>query len=139
MNRGSSSCSIRPVGKSLTVAPLRRTKSSLSLFPVEQILPGRQGASPALGHSADPHRGHLRPFCHGCATPERMERSMDALSLIRDALAPLPGKRILDLGCGPGTLAKRLAEDGAAVTGIDPGEAALARARAAVPAAQFKA
>jgi SAM-dependent methyltransferase len=64
---------------------------------------------------------------------------MDALSLIRDTFAPLPGKRILDIGCGPGTLAKRLAEDGAAVTGVDPGEAALAKARAAVPAARFEA
>ncbi|MCJ2052766.1 class I SAM-dependent methyltransferase [Methylobacterium sp. J-070] len=64
---------------------------------------------------------------------------MDALTLIRDAFAPLAGKRILDIGCGPGTLAKRLVEDGAAVTGIDPGEAALATARAAVPGARFQA
>ncbi|MDP4006088.1 bifunctional 2-polyprenyl-6-hydroxyphenol methylase/3-demethylubiquinol 3-O-methyltransferase UbiG [Methylobacterium sp. NEAU K] len=63
---------------------------------------------------------------------------MDALTLIRDTFAPLPGKRILDIGCGPGTLAKRLAEDGAAVTGVDPGEAALAKARAAMPGARFE-
>ncbi|MCJ2060838.1 class I SAM-dependent methyltransferase [Methylobacterium sp. J-048] len=63
---------------------------------------------------------------------------MDALTLIRDTFAPLPGKRILDIGCGPGTLAKRLTEDGAAVTGIDPGTAALAKARDAVPAARFE-
>jgi SAM-dependent methyltransferase len=66
-------------------------------------------------------------------------RKMDALTLIRDTFAPLPGKRILDIGCGPGALAKRLVEAGAAVTGIDPGEAALAKARAAVPAARFEA
>lgn len=63
---------------------------------------------------------------------------MDALGVIRETLAPLSGKRILDIGCGPGILARRLAEDGAAVTGIDPGEAALARARVAAPAAQFE-
>ncbi|SFL77307.1 class I SAM-dependent methyltransferase [Methylobacterium pseudosasicola] len=64
---------------------------------------------------------------------------MDALTLIREAFAPLPGKRLLDIGCGPGTLAKRLTEDGAAVTGIDPGAAALETARAAVPGARFEA
>ncbi|MCJ2134754.1 class I SAM-dependent methyltransferase [Methylobacterium sp. J-026] len=64
---------------------------------------------------------------------------MDALTLIRETFAPLPDKRILDIGCGGGTLAKRLTEDGAAVTGIDPGAAALAAARAAVPAARFEA
>jgi SAM-dependent methyltransferase len=58
---------------------------------------------------------------------------MDALTLIRETFAPLPGKRILDIGCGPGVLAKRLADGGAAVTGIDPGAAALAKARDAVP------
>ncbi|QGY04989.1 class I SAM-dependent methyltransferase [Methylobacterium mesophilicum SR1.6/6] len=64
---------------------------------------------------------------------------MDALSLIRDTFAPLAGKRILDIGCGPGTLARRLVDGGAAVTGIDPGTAALASARAAVPEARFEA
>ncbi|MEL6064142.1 MULTISPECIES: class I SAM-dependent methyltransferase [unclassified Methylobacterium] len=64
---------------------------------------------------------------------------MDALTLIRETFAPLSGKRILDIGCGTGTLAKRLSEDGAAVTGVDPGAAALAQARAAVPGARFEA
>jgi SAM-dependent methyltransferase len=64
---------------------------------------------------------------------------MDALTMIRETFAPLPGKRLLDIGCGPGTLAKRLVADGAAVTGIDPGAAALETARAAVPGARFEA
>lgn len=64
---------------------------------------------------------------------------MDALTLIRETFAPLPGKRILDIGCGTGTLAKRLNQDGAVVTGIDPGAAALEQARAAVPEARFEA
>jgi len=63
---------------------------------------------------------------------------MDALTLIRETFAPLSGKRILDIGCGSGTLAKRLSENGAAVTGIDPGLAALEQARTAVPAARFE-
>lgn len=46
-------------------------------------------------------------------------------------LAPRPGERILDLGCGDGALTQRLAEAGAEVTGLepDPDMAAAARAR----------
>ena len=36
-----------------------------------------------------------------------------------DLLDPKRGERILDVGCGEGTLTKRIAERGAAVTGID--------------------
>jgi SAM-dependent methyltransferase len=36
-----------------------------------------------------------------------------------DLLDPKPGERILDVGCGDGVLTKRIAERGAAVTGID--------------------
>jgi trans-aconitate methyltransferase len=36
-----------------------------------------------------------------------------------DLLDPQRGERILDVGCGDGTLTKRIAERGAAVTGID--------------------
>lgn len=63
---------------------------------------------------------------------------MDALTLICETFAPLPNRRILDIGCGPGTLAKQLSEDGASVVGIDPGAAALEQARAAVPGARFE-
>ncbi len=41
--------------------------------------------------------------------------------------------RVLDLGCGDGTFAARLATGGARVTGLDPAPTALARARAAHP------
>lgn len=40
-----------------------------------------------------------------------------------------PGQRVLDLGCGPGLYASRLAALGLAVTGIDLGAPALAYAR----------
>ncbi|MCJ2011838.1 class I SAM-dependent methyltransferase [Methylobacterium sp. J-076] len=63
---------------------------------------------------------------------------MDALTLIRETFAPLAGKAVLDIGCGTGALARPLAEAGAAVTGIDPGEKALAKARHAVPGARFE-
>ncbi len=48
-----------------------------------------------------------------------------------DLLAPKAGERILDLGCGEGTLAERIAATGASVTGIDqsPEQIAAAAAR----------
>lgn len=64
---------------------------------------------------------------------------MDALTLIRETFAPLAGKAMLDIGCGTGTLTRALTQDGAAVTGIDPGGEALAKARSLVPAARFEA
>lgn len=64
---------------------------------------------------------------------------MDALTLIRETFAPLAGKAMLDIGCGTGTLTRALTEDGAVVTGIDPGPEALAKARSLVPAARFEA
>ncbi len=45
-------------------------------------------------------------------------------------LAPQPGERILDLGCGDGVLTLRLAEAGAQVTGLDADPSMLEAARA---------
>jgi SAM-dependent methyltransferase len=45
--------------------------------------------------------------------------------------------RVLDLGCGDGRLAARLAEAGADVAGIDPSTEALERARQAHPGLQL--
>ena len=47
-----------------------------------------------------------------------------------DLLAPRPGERILDLGCGDGALTKRLAELGCDVVGVDSSAAQVAAARA---------
>lgn len=46
-----------------------------------------------------------------------------------DKHASLPGKRVLDVGCGGGLLSEGMARRGAQVTGIDMGEAPLAVAR----------
>ena len=62
---------------------------------------------------------------------------MNALSLLRETFAPLAGRGLVDIGCGQGRLAQALAEDGAAVVGVDPGAAAIAVARATVPGARF--
>ncbi|MFP5328674.1 MAG: class I SAM-dependent methyltransferase [Alphaproteobacteria bacterium] len=47
-----------------------------------------------------------------------------------DLLDPKPGERILDIGCGDGTLTRRIAERGAEVVGIDSSPEMVAAARA---------
>lgn len=42
-----------------------------------------------------------------------------------DRIAPLAGKRVLDVGCGGGILSESMAQRGADVSGIDMGEAPL--------------
>ena len=49
-----------------------------------------------------------------------------------------PPGPILDLGCGPGHIAKHIAEAGRRVTGIDLSEAMVAEARNLVPGATFR-
>lgn len=46
-----------------------------------------------------------------------------------DQHSPVAGQRLVDVGCGGGILAEAMAQRGAAVTGIDMGEAPLAVAR----------
>ncbi len=47
-----------------------------------------------------------------------------------DLLDPKPGERILDVGCGEGTLTRKIAERGATVLGIDASPEMVAAARA---------
>jgi trans-aconitate methyltransferase len=46
-----------------------------------------------------------------------------------DLLDPKPGERILDIGCGEGTLTKKISERGAVVLGIDNSPEMIAAAR----------
>lgn len=85
----------------------------------------------------DPHiaRGmlaaHLNPN-HDAASrkPETIDRTV---RYWLDSGLVRPGMKVLDLGCGPGLYAQRLAEAGAAVVGLDLSERSLdyARSRAA--------
>lgn len=59
------------------------------------------------------------------------------LDVVRAVASPLRGKAVLDVGCGEGGFAALLANEGADVVGLDPNAEAVARARAAVPAARF--
>jgi trans-aconitate methyltransferase len=52
-------------------------------------------------------------------------------------LAPQPGERILDLGCGTGTLTAELAQLGAETTGIDFSASMIEQARAKHPGLEF--
>ncbi|MFL6785020.1 MAG: class I SAM-dependent methyltransferase, partial [Sphingomicrobium sp.] len=47
-----------------------------------------------------------------------------------ELLDPQPGERILDVGCGEGTLTKKIVERGATVLGIDNSPEMIAAARA---------
>lgn len=47
-----------------------------------------------------------------------------------DLLAPRPGERILDLGCGDGALTEKLAQSGAMVVGVDADEDMIRAAQA---------
>lgn len=49
---------------------------------------------------------------------------------VLEMLAPRPGERILDLGCGDGALTQRLVELGCEVIGVDASAAQVAAARA---------
>ncbi|WP_031293167.1 class I SAM-dependent methyltransferase [Leptolyngbya sp. Heron Island J] len=54
-----------------------------------------------------------------------------------DLLAPQPGERILDLGCGTGQLTQALAATGAIVSGIDADAAMIATAQQHYPELSF--
>ena len=56
-----------------------------------------------------------------------------------DLLAPRPGERIVDLGCGTGHLTAQIADAGAEVIGLDADQAMVARARSVYPHLRFEA
>ena len=63
---------------------------------------------------------------------------MDTLSILREFLSPIEGKRILDIGCGSGALAATLSAEGAKVVGIDVEETTIKSAMHNAPLAEFR-
>jgi trans-aconitate methyltransferase len=55
-----------------------------------------------------------------------------------ELLAPLPGERILDLGCGTGHLTNQIAAAGAETIGIDKSQSMIAEARRLYPNLRFE-
>lgn len=81
----------------------------------------------------DPHiseqmlRYHLDPSVDAASrSPEVIDRSVAWLAR---AFELGPGRRVVDLGCGPGLYASRLARTGAAVTGVDFSTRSIEHAR----------
>jgi ubiquinone/menaquinone biosynthesis C-methylase UbiE len=72
---------------------------------------------------------------------DELDRADDAYgTAVMDALAPMPGERVLDIGCGPGsttiTLARRLDDGGRGLAvGVDVSAAMIGAARRRVAAA----
>lgn len=60
------------------------------------------------------------------AWPQRIEREWPMLSRV---LSSGPSRRVLDLGCGPGEHARRMAAEGFEVVAVDASEAMLEQAR----------
>src|SRR5947199_4546500 len=55
-----------------------------------------------------------------------------------ELMAPQPGERILDLGCGTGHLTAQIAAAGAEAVGIDAAEGMIERAREQYPQLRFR-
>jgi SAM-dependent methyltransferase len=55
----------------------------------------------------------------------------DTFGLLLERLKPIAGRRILDAGCGYGLLSRRLAREGAVVTGVDLVSHRVSKARGA--------
>jgi SAM-dependent methyltransferase len=86
-------------------------------------------------------RAHLEGLYRGGDDPWRFRSSAFEAERFRAARAALPRRRYasaLEVGCGNGELARRLAPACRRYTGVDAVERALEAARAAVPGARFR-
>jgi SAM-dependent methyltransferase len=61
-----------------------------------------------------------------------------AWTVVLGSVAPAPGARVLDIGCGSGDLIAHLDQRGFSTSGIDPARGMVALARGRVPAADIR-
>lgn len=94
----------------------------------ERPVSDRSDADPALD---------VLPHAYADWRRSTLGRITDALEerLLLDRIDPVRGLRVLDVGCGDGVLATRLAQDGAQVTGLDASADMIAAARSRAKAA----
>jgi SAM-dependent methyltransferase len=98
----------------------------------------RETIGMASTHTPGPERRHFLPAAgHAWLLPfydplHRLLGGAAALDALAEQASLAPGQRVLDIGCGTGTLAIRLSalEPDLDVVGLDPDPQALARARA---------
>jgi 2-polyprenyl-3-methyl-5-hydroxy-6-metoxy-1,4-benzoquinol methylase len=109
------------------------------MLPLPELVQLLARPAPFSRHSApfwdDPYiarrllAAHLDP--HTDAASRRPERIDAETAWLRARLGLRPGQLVLDLGCGPGLYAVRLAEHGLLVTGVDLSPTSLRYARRA--------
>ncbi len=76
------------------------------------------------------NEGAAATWSSGGENYERISRQIaDAIEHCVESLQPKPGENVLDIATGTGWTARRLAESGARVTGIDFGEEVIAAAK----------
>jgi len=94
-------------------------------------------------HDHDPSRGGMTSSQGGMSSRRGVHRLLHGLwfPVVHRALAKQlmlhPGETVVDVGCGTGELARRLAASGAQVIGVDPDERSIAIARAGSSASRI--